>query len=771
MRRVAEVNVVEADAVAGRGVGPAARRYGSCSSPSAMRWLGLVLAFATVTVAAPARAQVAPHPSWSVLPWTNGVASAAYDVNRRRLTSFREHVYQRRDAATATRELAYDAYFGLRAGGQNLWLTERAPEQAGWDERAGIARIVQRHGDLRATQYFFAPFATTAPVVVAVIEVTNVGAAPAADAAVFWLANLRAGTGDGTLGERITWTGGAFEERGARGLLVHAPQPAPTHHAASPDNPYLLVNAGGHLVDSFDSGVRDDAVPGFEWDVSGLAPGASRRFAVVLGFDAGGDRAALDAAVAAAGTTPDELLARARADWASFFARSRAPAGLSADEQVVYDRQLAVLRMAQIREPGRGHGAILASLPPGMWNIAWVRDQAFAVAALIEAGLTDEAEAALSFWMGARVGDYVCCDRDGGPWVGAPYALSVVRYFGDGSEESDSDGRGPNVEFDGFGLALANVADYVDATGDTGFVTRNADPLFTRTADVLVGLIEPSGPAAGLIRADSSIWESHWYDGGRQHWAFTQATSVLGLRAAARLADRIGRGADAARYRAAADALAAAATAALITPGRLIRASLEQTTANLDAAAVGFLRWGLVPPDGDVAIGTLEAWRQGLAVPSGHGIHRNDDGGEYDRREWIAVDMWLADAWRAAGRADRADALVAWVTAQARLNYDLIPENYHRDTGDYLGEVPMAGFGAGAYVSALWRRATAPPGPDGGLAIDAGLDAGAGGDGGGGGCCDAGGGPPPWPALVIALALVPRRRRRATGTARDAARR
>ena len=82
MRRVAEVNVVEPDAVAGRGVGPAARRYGSCSSPSAMRWLGLVLAFTIVTVAAPARAQVAPHPSWSVLPWTNGVASAAYSFLR-----------------------------------------------------------------------------------------------------------------------------------------------------------------------------------------------------------------------------------------------------------------------------------------------------------------------------------------------------------------------------------------------------------------------------------------------------------------------------------------------------------------------------------------------------------------------------------------------------------------------------------------------------------------------------------------------------------------
>ncbi|MEZ4402126.1 MAG: hypothetical protein R3B06_19015 [Kofleriaceae bacterium] len=726
----------------------------------------LAVAAAVVGGAAPvAHGQaIAPHASWGTLPWSNGVAAAAFDTVSRRLISFREHLYARRDAATATRELAYDAYFGVRTAGHNQWLTARPLDRAGWDGAAGIVLVSQTVDGVRITQRYFSPFAVTAPVVVAVVDVENLGAAPLADAALFSLANLRLGAGDdGTVGERITWAGGAFEERGARGLMVHAPLPAPTRHAASPDNPFGLVNAGGHLVDTVDSGVRDDAVAGFEWDLTGLAPGATRRVAVVYGFDAAGQRGTVDAAIAAAGGTADQLLADAQADWAAFAARAQVPAGLTVDERAVYDRQLAVLRMGQVREPGRGRGALVASLPPGMWNIAWVRDQAFALWALVDAGLDAEARAALDFWMGAQAGGYVCCDRDGGPWVGAPYQLSVVRYFGDGSEESDSDGRGPNVEFDGFGLALATVADYVEATGDVGFVTANADALFARTADVLVGLIEPSGPAQGLIRADSSIWESHWYDGGRQHWTFTQATSVVGLRAAARLAERVGRAADADRYRAAAATVAAAVAATLITPDGVARASLEQPGASLDAAAVALFRFGVVPPDGAVARATLDAWRVGLWNPlTGHGYRRNDDGGPYDEREWIAVDLWLADALREAGRAGEADALVAWVTAQARLNFDVLPENFDKVTADFQGEVPMVGFGAGAYVSSLWRRDPRPDPVDAGTDVDAGPDGGTASDGGAGGCCGAGGQPPAL-ALVLVLAALARRRYSSAG--------
>ncbi len=725
---------------------------------------------ATVTIALglgamirPAMAQATPpHRSWSVLPWTNGWGSGGYDTVARKVVSFREHVYARKDAATATRELAFDVYFGLRTGGVNAWLVDRPVADAGWDGARGLARVVQGHGALRATQYWFAPFAVAAPTLVGVVEVENTGATAITDGAVFALVNLHVGGGaDGTAGERIRWQGDAFEERGARGLAVLRPLPAPTRRAASPDNPYPIVAGGGRLPDTADSDVRDDAVAGFEWDVTGMGPGEVRRFAIVLGHAADGDRAALDGKLAMAGGDPQALLAGARADWDGFLARAKIPPGLSTDERAVHDRQLAVLRMGQVREPGRGHGQILASLPRGMWNIAWPRDQAYATAALIAAGLYPEAKAALTFLLEAGPGQFVCCDRDGGPWVGAPYRVSITRYFGDGSEETDFNERGPNIEFDGFGLMLANLADYVDASDDVALVTSHAAAVFAETADVLVGLIEPSGPAMGLIRADSSIWESHWYDGGRQHWTFTQATAVHGLRAAARLAERVGRAADAQRYRTAADTIAAAIAARLVDPTTgVLRASLEQQSSYLDAAVISAFRWGVLPATGPAARATLDAFEQGLRVEvTGHGYRRNDDGGDYDRREWIAVDLWLAEVWRLAGRADRADALVAWVTAQARLNHDLVPENYDRITADYQGEIPMVGFGAGAYVSALWQRGGPGPTVDGGLGPDAGPDGGASGDGGDGGCCQGGARTASWWTAVVAAILLGRRRR------------
>ena len=93
--------------------------------PRVARLIAITAALALGADPADAQA-VPPHASWGTLPWSNGVATAAYDTVGRKLKSFREHLYQHRNASTPTPELAYDAYFGLRVGGQNLWLTSRA---------------------------------------------------------------------------------------------------------------------------------------------------------------------------------------------------------------------------------------------------------------------------------------------------------------------------------------------------------------------------------------------------------------------------------------------------------------------------------------------------------------------------------------------------------------------------------------------------------------------------------------------------------------------
>jgi GH15 family glucan-1,4-alpha-glucosidase len=726
------------------------------------RAMRALVAVILVAAAGPAAAQAIPaHASWTQLAWSNGVGAGYFDTSARRVKGFRDHLY-----ASGSHELMYDAYFGLRVGGQEAWLTERPVESAGYEGDSGIPLVAQSLLGVQVSERFIAPFGTTTAALVMVVDVKNTTSSALADSALFSIENLHVGGGaDQATGESITWAAspGEYRETGALGVLVHRPLPAPTVHACTPNNPYAAVMTGGHMVSTDASGTIDDAVPGFEWDLSGLAPGATRTFAVVLGFRGDGDAAALDTELAVLHTDPAQLEIDAAAEWDAFQLNATEPAGLSPDEHAVYRRQLAILRMGQVRESGGGLGQIVASLPPGQWNIAWVRDQSYAVLALLRAGLVPQAHDALAFWLGAQAGGYVCCDTGGGPWVGAPYAISVVRYTGAGVEESDSNANGPNVEFDGFGLALGALDDYVAATGDLSLVTTHSDAVFTKTADVLAGLVEPSGSAAGVLRADSSIWEEHWYNGGRKHFAYTDAAAVRGLRAAADLATRAGRSADAARYTAAADAIASAfATAFVDHATGAVRGNLEET-AWLDAAPVEAFNWDVLDKAGPAATASLDAWRNGLWNGlTGHGYHRNDDGGSYDLMEWIMVDLRVATALRRAGRADEADAIVAWVTAQARANFDLVPENYDPTTADYAGAVPMVGFGAGAYVLALWDRgAVAPMSPDGALPGD---DAGVGPTPAPGGCCDANeAGGASAPLVPVALAALAFARRRRTG--------
>jgi hypothetical protein len=65
--------------------------------------------------------------------------------------------------------------------------------------------------------------------------------------------------------------------------------------------------------------------------------------------------------------TPLDLLEEARSDWSAFQARALLPAGVSADEERLIRQGLAVMRMAQVREPNEGettpYGQILAALP------------------------------------------------------------------------------------------------------------------------------------------------------------------------------------------------------------------------------------------------------------------------------------------------------------------------------------------------------------------------------------------------------------------------
>ncbi|MCS6798160.1 MAG: hypothetical protein NZ898_06485, partial [Myxococcota bacterium] len=441
------------------------------------------------------------------------------------------------------------------------------------------------------------------------------------------------------------------------------------------------------------SSPRSDVVAAFQGPRWSLGPGERAAWGVAVLWALDEDAAPDVEAVRAwsAGLEPHVLLERELAEQRAWL--GPLPPGLRADEARLWRASEVVLRMAQVREPGRGFGQILASLPPGLghvdsqWNIAWVRDMAYATVALARSGHLEEAAAALRFQIAAGPGRHTAI-------VGRPYRISITRYFGDGSEESDCNADGPNIEFDGFGLFLWSLAETVRA----GFVMPEAwwSVVEDEIADVLVSLRDETGG----LRPDSSIWEVHW-NGRQRRFTYSALAAVRGLCDVADLARAAGRLEAARRWRDAALGI----RHALLERHRDRRGALGQSQEDVaighhyaDAAAIEGISWSVFDPGRRTAQATVAMLLDALRVPTGVGWMRNDDGGWYDSQEWVFIGLRALPALRAVGLREQAERLDAWLLGQALANDLQWSELHDARTGRYAGSIPMVGFGAGAYI-------------------------------------------------------------------------
>ncbi len=235
-----------------------------------------------------------------------------------------------------------------------------------------------------------------------------------------------------------------------RAADAHAPVAGCT-----PNNPWELVNAGRHLVPTPGSGVTHDAVAGYEWPLGTLAPGEDAWVGVVVAVSDVGDSAeavslALRAAESAGATDPASApgasawVAAERVGWDAWHRAETPPPALSPLRLALYRQSTAVLRMAECTEPGPADGEIVASLPPGDRNRAWVRDACYAIAALAASGHAAEARRGLDFLLfRGEAGTYVRVVQGGRDFgVGRPYGISVRRYDGAGREETGANASG-----------------------------------------------------------------------------------------------------------------------------------------------------------------------------------------------------------------------------------------------------------------------------------------------------------------------------------------
>jgi MYXO-CTERM domain-containing protein len=663
-----------------------------------VRWIA-VFAW-LVSIEAIAHAAV-PHRSTGYLPSSNGKAAIAYDAKAYKLVQLLEHPYRSPSQGILSRDFLYDAYPGIRVGTQGTWLNSIAPALIEYVPKTGIVHVLRTWSGLSIDEYDFAPMSLGENAAFTIVKVTRTSGSGAIDA--YQIMNYHLGSGSpeaGASAEGMSYAASrdAYYEWGPSGVAMgHASIAASTHHGASPNNPYNRLLGGLDLADDPGPGSPyDDAVCGFQQSLGDLQTNQSA-FAgwfSVLALDANAQPAVDRVRTWINGRAPDAILQDEIDGWTKWV--PSAPMGSSQREADLWATSHAMLRMGQVSESGAPDGQILASIAPGKWNIAWVRDMAYATNALARTGHVDEAKRALAFQMKGMAGSYQ-------QYVGAPYQISVVRYFGNGNEESDSDQNGPNIEFDGFGLFLWALDAYIKASNDTTSLQAWWPVVTTKIADVLVGLEDAQ---TGLIAADSSIWEVHW-NGKQQQFAYTSIAAAAGLCAASRLAKAAGDSAKEQAYLTAGRKVRDGIFAHLRAADGTLASSLEllgKGTGFLDAAAIEAVTLGIVQPQGHTARATTNAITQALVPPSGRGFFRNQNGGWYDLQEWVFVDLRVQRALELTGNSALQASTFGWNVDQATENFGILSELHDATTADYAGEAPMVGFGAGAYVLGLLDR-------------------------------------------------------------------
>ncbi len=715
------------------------------------------LAIAVLTLARPAQA-VEPVASFRYLVTGNGFGFSVFDTSANAIKHFLERPYrflranpQNPDGeGIVRRNLAFDTYFGIKAGGSAGWLGGRAPSEVGYVAQSNMIRSAVAFGGVTTETFAVSPFGFSGNSLVLLLKVTNTAATAQAVTA-YAIHNFKLGSAPnpdepGSNGESITWNGTVATETGpGGGTMVYAPIGG-ADIASCADNAYTSVTAGAGLTAAASCSGADKK-QAFQKDLGTIAPGASKWWGVALVFDADGNGAAAATAWSTflAGRTADVLYTVVLAEVEAW--RKPPVAGLDANETAIWRQSEIVLRMAQIREPyqdsprRKNHGMVLASLPPGGWHTGWVRDGTYALTAMARTGHVDMAKAGLQFFLDADAGKFPSYVNNA-----AGYRISTVRYFGDGEEEADYSGSPTrNIEIDGWGLYLWAARQYLDASSDFAWLTETTKKGDTVYDAMREGIAEPLAQnmeSAGMAMADSSIWEVH--HGNRQHFLYTTATAARGFCDMATIARRANRMADVERYRGLAEKARATIATSFIDSSRVLAGSLERLAQGnnyRDGSTVEAITWDLLPANDPVARATLDAMSF-LQTPAGGYKRLEGSNDQYDTDEWILIDLRASAAFRRADRTEKADQLLGWVTAQATVNNDLLPELYNTRTssgqiGAYSGSIPMVGYGAGAYQMTLLDRALAFEHSDCG-AFDPGQypDGGTGPGGGGGGAAD-----------------------------------
>jgi hypothetical protein len=392
----------------------------------------------------------------------------------------------------------------------------------------------------------------------------------------------------------------------------------------------------------------------------------------------------------------------------------------SESERHLWRQSEVMLRIAQSREPNRpgrhSNGLMVASLPDGVWFTPWVRDMACATVAFARMGHREEARAALLAYFNAQPTGKM---RE--QTTGADYQVSVVRYFGDGSEEPFFTMEGStNIEFDDWGEVLWVLGEYLRKFDEQSLLEtptyrgRVYESARDYVAKPLLENLEKYSDGM-IVAADTSIWEEHQKD--KKHFAFSTAAAIVGLKDFAEIARRVGDKLTQSNILKHVEQLEKGFQAAFIRDGKL-RGTLEEGLKNdIDGALLAIVNLGVVA-DPAVVHDTVERMELLRVASGGYRRVRSTYTDPtifeywYERQEFLFVDFSLAEVLRRMGMNAEATAILRRIVDKAAADHNIIPEMYVAvpcklfpgEIGDPTGATPMVGYGAGAYILHVLER-------------------------------------------------------------------
>lgn len=416
-----------------------------------------------------------------------------------------------------------------------------------------------------------------------------------------------------------------------------------------------------------------------------------RRFASELAIRPGGDPAGLQAEIDF---------------WIDWLRPARLPKQATPDLKEAYVRGLLTVKLLTHERSGAILAAPTASFPavPGGYDnwdyrFCWIRDGYYTARTLDEAGLHDEARAFYTFVLGLQEPE--------GHWAqplytldgAGPTELLVEDLAGPGGEQPIRFGNAAydQLQIDNEPSVLHGLWIHAQRTGDREFVANHWDRI--RKAAEAMSRLWP--------QKENGIWEIRER---RDHWIYGKALCAAGFFAAAQLADLLGHGAEADRWRQEGARIRTAVTTEGYCAERGAYLQTYDPHSPLDISALALVLWDVLPADDERMRSTVRAMERPLGVPVAlrvaeettddpyWGLHELKGGLEmdgafarydYGAEPFYLPTLWMARYWLRAGDRRRAEELLR-VCLRGATNLGLMAEHFNPGTGAQWGNFPQA---------------------------------------------------------------------------------